>query len=773
MGEVYRARDPTLEREVALKVLPAAMVADDTARARLLREAKMAARLNHPHVCTVHEVGEAEGQAYVAMELVPGQALSERLAGGRMGVEDVLRLGEQMADALAHAHDNGVVHRDFKSANVIVTPDGRAKVLDFGLAKPLVEAESEATTLTAASLTVPGAVVGTLAYMAPEQLKGRRADARSDVWALGVVLFEMASGVRPFAGKTGYELSSAILTHSTPPLPADVPPALAAIVERCLAKDPAQRYMRAGEVRSALETLRAGGAATESLGGRPAPRRRWVLLAGLAAVVAVVAALVVGGAGRRLLEQVGGPAVRAVAVLPVANLSGDPEQEYFSDGMTDALITDLSKIAALRVISRTSVMRYKGTNKRLSEIARELGVDAVLEASVLREANHLRLTARLLQPSSEQGLWAESYERDFSSVLSIQRDVARAVARTVRARMRPQEEERLARARQVNPATYEAYLRGMYLLNKATQADREKGLAHFQEAVANDPADPLAYAGLALAHTQLAHSSEARDDDLQRARAAAQTALKLDDSLAEVLLANGFVKGYFEWDWDEGTRLIRQALDINPSLAMAHYHLAWYLALFDRIPEAIEEHQRAKELDPFNPLHVAWLGELYRMNGQPREAEAECLKSIEMAPAFPPGHFVLGLVYTAQGRHQEAIAAIEKASEGSQYRWALGPAYAAAGRREEAVRLLDELTREKVTPWRAFWRAINHAQVGDLDEAFKWLEYEPHHIFVPWVRVLDWAAPLHRDPRFPAQLERMHLPPLREGGKRADDRAAD
>jgi len=260
MGEVWRARDPALEREVALKVLPAAMVADDNARARLLREARMAARITHPNVCTIHEVGEAEGQVYVAMELVPGRSLSERLASGRMGVEEVLRLGRQMADSLAHAHDNGVVHRDFKSANVIVTPEGRAKVLDFGLAKPLAETESEATTLTAAPLTAQGAVVGTLAYMAPEQLQGRRADARSDVWALGVVLYEMASGARPFAGKTGYELSSAILNHAPQPLPADVPPPLAAVIERCLAKDPAQRYPRAGEVCSALETLREGRA---------------------------------------------------------------------------------------------------------------------------------------------------------------------------------------------------------------------------------------------------------------------------------------------------------------------------------------------------------------------------------------------------------------------------------------------------------------------------------------------------------------------------------
>jgi serine/threonine protein kinase len=260
MGEVWRARDPRLEREVALKVLLASAVSDDTARLRLEREARMAAQLNHPSVCTIYEVGEAEGQTYIAMELVSGQTLAERLSGGGMAVEDMVRLGQQMADALAHAHEHGVVHRDFKAANVIVTPEGRAKVLDFGLAKPLLGKDLEATTLTRASLTEEGAVVGTLAYMAPEQLRGRPADARSDVWALGVVFYEMAAGARPFAGQTGFELSSAILNQAPRPLPAGVPPPLATIIERCLAKEPAQRYQRTGEVRSALEAMLTGSA---------------------------------------------------------------------------------------------------------------------------------------------------------------------------------------------------------------------------------------------------------------------------------------------------------------------------------------------------------------------------------------------------------------------------------------------------------------------------------------------------------------------------------
>jgi serine/threonine protein kinase/tetratricopeptide (TPR) repeat protein len=762
MGVVYRAHDQQLDREVAIKVLPASSFRDETARARLLREARMASRLNHPNICTVHEVGESEGRAFIAMELVDGRPLSDVVSTGPLPLADVLRYGAQLSGALAHAHERRVVHHDFKSANVVITPDGRAKVLDFGLAtRQRAEEPGPETTQTEDSLNAAGTVAGTVAYMAPEQLRGQRADARSDIWALGVVLYEMAAGTRPFKGHTGFELSAAILNQAPPPLPlpaagATVTTQLQAVIERCLEKDPARRYQSAAEVQAALEAVRPATGPVRLVLRHPR-WATWVVLGGATAVAALLVAL---GVWTRTSWP---PAIEvtSLAVLPVTNLSNDPEQEYFSDGMTDALITSLSGIHALRVISRTSVMQYKAAKKRLPEIARELGVDTVLEASVLREAGRVRVAAQLVRASSEESLWSGSFEREFSSVLAIQRDVARAVARTVKVRLRPEEDAQLGAARTVNPATYEAYLRGMYQLNKATQAERQKGLAYFHEAVERDPADPLAHAGLALAYTQLAHSSEARDDDLQRAKAAAATALRLDDSAAEVLVASGFVKGYYEWDWEGAMSDIRRALDVNPSLAMAYYHLAWYLLLFDRVPESIEAHRRAKALDPFNPLHVAWLGEILRTNGQLEEAEAECLKSIEMAPSFPPGHFVLGLVYSRRGRHEEAIAATRKAAETSPgYRWALGPVYVDAGRRADAVALLDELMREKTTPWTAFWRAINHSALGELDEAYRWLDYEPHHAWVPWVRYLDWAEPLRRDPRFAAQLRRFHLPPL-------------
>ena len=373
MGEVYRARDTRLERDVALKVLPAEALADETARARLVREARLASKLNHPHICTIYDVGEADAQTYIAMELIEGQSLSERVARGALPVEEVLRYGQQLAGALAHAHARGVVHRDFKSANVVVTPEGQVKVLDFGLAKRLAGEEmADAATASRQSLTETGVLAGTLAYMAPEQLRGRPADARSDIWALGIVLYELAAGNRPFEGKTGFELSSAILSQPVPSVPPSVPAPLAGVIDRCLAKEPGDRYQRGGEVQAALEAAASGQAAAAWPAWRVALRHHRALagtVAGAFALVAIAAALLafdVGGVRSRIPGGAASPA-RAIrlAVLPFANLSGDAEQEYLSDGLTMEMIAQLGRLhpGTLSVIARTSVMRYKKTRR--------------------------------------------------------------------------------------------------------------------------------------------------------------------------------------------------------------------------------------------------------------------------------------------------------------------------------------------------------------------------------------------------------------------------
>ncbi|HEV8384317.1 MAG TPA: serine/threonine-protein kinase, partial [Candidatus Acidoferrales bacterium] len=404
MGVVFRARDERLGRDVALKLLPADALGSESARRALENEARTASSLNHPNICTIHEVGEAGGQVFVAMEYVEGRPLAQWIPAGGLPQEQVLRYGMQIADALAHGEQRGIVHRDLKSANVVVTPEGRAKVLDFGLAQRARKAEVEEVTRSKVSLERAGGIAGTLAYMAPETLRGEPADARSDIWALGVVLYEMAAGALPFRGTTGFDLSAAILREPLLPLPPRVPPALRAVIERCLAKDPAQRYQRAGEVRAALEATESG--TRVSAIDVPAPPSRGATFwrsatlagAGVVALAALLLTFNIAGTRDRLLGRTGAPPkIESIAVLPLENLSGDPNQEYFADGMTEALISNLAQVGALRVISRTSVMQYKGTRKPLPQIGKELNVDAVVEGSVQKSGDRVRITAQLIR----------------------------------------------------------------------------------------------------------------------------------------------------------------------------------------------------------------------------------------------------------------------------------------------------------------------------------------------------------------------------------------
>ncbi|MEE9279641.1 MAG: tetratricopeptide repeat protein [Myxococcota bacterium] len=416
--------------------------------------------------------------------------------------------------------------------------------------------------------------------------------------------------------------------------------------------------------------------------------------------------------------------IRSLAVLPLENLSGDPEQEYFADGMTEALIGDLAKISALRVISRTSVMHYKGERRPLPEIAQELGVDWVIEGTVMREADRVRITTQLIDARSDVHIWSERYDRDLSDVLALQADVARAVAREIKVAVTPTEESRLTNTRRVDPETYEAYLRGMYYLNKSTPEEFQQGLAYLHEAVEKNPGDPLAYAGLALGYATLGHGPAPPLDAWPKAQAAALRALKLDDTLAEAHLALGDAKLYYEWDWAGAEQSLRRALELDPSLAMAHYHYAWHHALFGRLDEAIVEHKRAQELDPLTPLYTAWLGGLYWYGGQYEEAIAEAEKSLQLDPGFGQGLFVLGAAYAESGMYAEAIAAHQAAAAANPaWRFGLGRSYAMAGRTDEARQILADLSGEEPTPWGAWGLAVLNTALGEKNEAFRWLAY--------------------------------------------------
>jgi len=469
----------------------------------------------------------------------------------------------------------------------------------------------------------------------------------------------------------------------------------------------------------------------------------------LAAVIGILIVIAGYAIYTRYISRPG--KIETIAVLPFEDLSGVENNEWFSQGMTEAISTNLSKVSALTVISNQSAWQYKVAAMPIPEFGQRLKADVFVTGSVLRVEEKVRITARLIEAATNRHLWAQDYERDMANILAMQSEVARAIAGEIKVKLTPEEETRLASARQINPETYEAYLKGMFYVYKG---EYEQGLTYLNQAIEKDPADPLAYAGLAFGYVTIGHSIAATPDVWPRAREAALRALRLDETLAEGHAALADVKTYYEWDWEGAEQSFLRADELNPNLAMNHYHYAWYLALFGRLDEAIVEHKRAQELDPLTPLHTTYLGWLYWIGGDYEKAIEEIRKTLKLYPDDWEGLWSLGYVLADAGMYEEAIAAHQKAGDLG----ALGLTYAKAGRRDEAQKILAELEEEEATPWGAFSLAVLYTALGEKDEAFRWLAYEQPHTFVPWVRVLPLFEPLWADPRFKDLLQRMNLP---------------
>ncbi len=772
MGLVFRAHDERLDRDVALKVLPPGTLSDENARRRFRKEALTLSKLNHPNIETVFDFDTQEGVDFLVMELIPGVTLDEKLAAtGALPEKEVVRLGMQLAEGLAAAHAESVIHRDLKPGNLRQTPDGRLKVLDFGLAKLLGPVSDTAVT---ESLSKTHGAAGTLPYMAPEQLQGEPADARSDIWAAGAALYEMATGRRPFPQTSAPMLTDAILRQAAVPpraVNANLSPELERIIAKSLEKDPEHRYQSAKELGADLRRLAAPPTAVPAT--KPAPGRRrygWYALAagGLVVTLLVVGMVVPQWEWRdRLLGKRGANRIESLAVLPLENLSRDPDQEYFADGITEALTTELAHISALRVISRTSVMHYKSTNKTVPEIARELNVDAVVQGSVVKAGNRVRITAQLIEAPTDRHLWAESYERDLGDVLSLQGEVSRTIARQIQVTLTPQEQTRLASARPVNPHAYELYLKGRFYWSKRTDEGLKKSVEYYNQALEEDPTYALAWAG--LANTYLQMGGEYRllppPDARPRAKAAALKALDLDPNLGEAHASLGLWH-YHQWEWTAADKEFKRALELVPNDATAYHWYALFLNSQGRDAEALQDIRRAQTLDPLSPAVGGTEALILYHARRYDEAIEKADKAVKLYPDFPQIHVWLGLAYVEKGRFQEGLANLEHAAALSHRHPAvlsrLGYAYGRAGRRADALRIageLEEVSKQRyVSP---FDRALVYAGLGEREQVLAWLEkaYGVRDASIIINNRGPWFDSVRDAPRFQALVRRLGLRP--------------
>jgi serine/threonine-protein kinase len=753
MATVYLAEDLKHPRKVAVKVLKPEL-AQAVGHERFLREIEIVAGLTHPNILTLIDSGEADGLLFFVMPYVKGETLQARInREGPLPVEEALRFAREVADALAHAHENGVIHRDIKPSNILLEA-GHAVISDFGVARAVDEAGVTDATAT-------GMAVGTPKYMSPEQATGGEVDGRADVYGLGCVLWEMLAGGAPFDGHTPQAILANKLSDSTPSLRArrrTVPPEVEGVIERAMAPLAGDRFGTARELEQAL--------AEPETAERILPRRRRQArvrrLAGFA-----VAALI-GVAGWWMFGR-GTPVEAltqyALAVLPPENLT--EEEEYFVVGQHQALIDHLASIGGFRVISRPSTVRYQDTEMAVPEIAAELGVRAVVTSSLERHGDTVGIRVQMIEAVPEESqLWSGSFDEVISGLYTMYGETARSIAESADIQLTSAEQERLGGERTIDPATYEAYLRGMHFLYKNTPEDLAQGLVYLHEATDRSPTDALAWAGLSLGYSTVGHGPFPTPDVWTRARAAADRAVRLDPDLAEAWAAQADVRFYADWDFAGAEEAFRRANELNPSIAMNHFHYAWLLLVLDRYEEAVEEHKLAKELDPFTPFQSALLGWCYLYGGDTERAEEEARRTLELNPDSPWGLFVLGATLQTEGRYEEAIAIHERMGEMYPFlQWLTGATYARSGRAEEARSIATEIEAREMTALDAFGLAVLYGALGDVDATHRWLTHEPNHAWRPavWIDpIVGIPSDVLADPRFDAFMDRLGIDiPLR------------
>jgi len=776
MGVVYKAEDTKLDRMVALKFLPSHLIKSETDKARFLQEAKAASAINHPNVCVIHDIQEHDGQQFIVMEYVKGKTLRDVVGTHgdvHLPMKDAIELAIQIAEALRAAHEKGIVHRDIKSENIMVTETGQVKVMDFGLAK----------LRGSVKLTKSASTIGTIAYMSPEHIEGKDVDARTDIFSFGVVLYEMLTGQLPFKGEYDSAMMYAIVNEEPEPVQkhrSDLSSELLHVLSRALEKNPDKRYQSINDMLVDLKRCRHSSSiehTSRDVVESDKEKIKRLRTLGLPIILFIIAIVLTGYfllIRQDDLEKSHSYSPEqqewknSIAVLPFEDLSPNKDQEYFCDGMMDDIIMKLSKVTGLRVPSRTSVMPYKAVTKSVGDIGKELGVNTILEGSMQKEADQIRVRVKLVDVQSNSLVWSEHFDRNMSGVFALQDEISLAIVNHLKLELLGGEREKLTKQYTENTEAYNLYLRGRWFWNKWTADDIKKAMSYFREAISKDSTYALAYAGLADAYGTLSFYGPMRPEEAYPvAKRLVLKALSLDPELPEAHTVLAYIKAYWDWDWEGSERDFRRAIELNPNYITAHHLFSYFLVMIGRYEEALQEIQMALSLDPLNLIAIRTVGDMYYHSRQYEKAIPYFLKTIEMDSTFNYAHFNLGGVYRELGRYEEALIEFQKEvnlKTGTELAALsnVGVMYARMGNFKKAKEILDILNerskKEYVPPT---LRSYTYFALGDLDTGFEYLyrAFSTRDVWVSSLKFYHEFDPIRKDPRYFDLMEKLGLEP--------------